>query len=65
MTTQPADDAIPYNELMRMYNDLEEENAHIRAGLNHICAERDRYMKMMDILLNMVSPSPESYNLPF
>ena len=64
MTTHPAEGKIPYDTLMMMYNDLEEENAHIRAGLNLVCAERDRYVKVMDILLNMISPSPET-NLPF
>ena len=64
MTMHPADEKIPYSELLTLYHALEEENAHIRTGLDLVHAERDRYAKMVDILLNMVSPLLENETLP-
>ena len=63
---QPADDKIPYNMLLSLKDELEEENTDLHMGLDHLRNEADRYGKMIDALLDLVILMKEQKNdLPF
>lgn len=65
MDVNSKDAKIPYRKLQAMYAELEEENSFLRAGLDHLRDETDRYSNMVDVLIDVLKEFKRKANLPF
>lgn len=52
-------------KLEEQYDELNEEYSCMRSGLDHIRDERDRYAKMVDVLLDVIVLLKGKINMPF
>jgi len=65
MDVNSKDAKIPYRKLQAMCAELEEENAFLRSGLDHLRDEADRYSNMVDVLIDVLKELKSKANLPF
>lgn len=54
------------NDILReQLEDLNQEYCLLQDRLDHISVEKDRYEKMIDVLLDVIVYQKEKYELPF